>query len=146
MADGVNTADGRLSAPRFAGAGRARYTARFMDHGPYIRSLQQRDREIRAARRDRAAIVEQRLSDIVRRLVDTFGVTKVVLFGSLLTGELHDGSDLDLAVKGLAPAEYWRAIDVATETAGIPVDLVRLEEARDSLTERIQREGRVLHG
>jgi predicted nucleotidyltransferase len=117
-----------------------------MDHGPYIRSLQQRDREIRAARRDRAAIVEQRLSDIVRRLVDTFGVTKVVLFGSLLTGELHDGSDLDLAVKGLAPAEYWRAIDVATETAGIPVDLVRLEEARDSLTERIQREGRVLHG
>jgi predicted nucleotidyltransferase len=117
-----------------------------MDHGPYIRSLRQRDREIRAARRERAAAVEARLPAVVRRLIESFGVTQVVLFGSLLTGELHDGSDLDLAVAGLAPAEYWRAIDMAAEEAGIPVDLVRLEEARGSLTDRIRSEGRVLHG
>jgi predicted nucleotidyltransferase len=69
------------------------------------------------------------------------GAQKVILFGSLATGRTTGGSDIDLAVEGLAAERYFSALaDVMAAVVG-PVDLVRLEEAPASLVDRIAAEG-----
>lgn len=117
-----------------------------VDLEPYLRTLRRRDRDLRAARRARAAAVRDRLPEVIRILVGEFGADRVVLFGSLCRGELHERADLDLAVTRLAPEDYFRALARLAEVAGVPVDLVPLEEAGPSLRARIEAEGQVLHG
>jgi predicted nucleotidyltransferase len=69
------------------------------------------------------------------------GARRVLLFGSMTTGRATEASDVDLAVEGLAPERYFAALaDVMAIVAG-PVDLVRLEEAPESLIARIGAEG-----
>ena len=111
-----------------------------------MQTLRELDREALAVRRRRATEARRRLPEIVRILVAEFRVRRVVLFGSLLAGELFADSDLDLAVLGLAKADYWRALDLVTVAAGVAVDLVPMEEARPSLAARIDAEGEQLHG
>lgn len=117
-----------------------------MDLDSYVRTYRQLDEARRSDRRRRAAMVRSRLPEVVRRLTVELGATKVVLFGSLLRGELHEGSDVDLAVEGLAAGTYFHAVDRAAEAAGVPVDLVPLEEASPELRALIEEEGEVLHG
>jgi predicted nucleotidyltransferase len=67
-----------------------------------------------------------------------------VLFGSLATGSHSETSDVDLAVEGLPNALYFAALADLMAHFGVPVDLVRLEEAPNSLRERIAAEGEPL--
>jgi predicted nucleotidyltransferase len=113
---------------------------------PYLKTLRARDRRLREERSARAREVEARLPALASVLTKRFSVRRVVVFGSLLSGELYEASDLDLAVDGLAPEDYWRALDAVSCSAGAAVDLIRLEDAPDALKQRIAREGRVLHG
>ena len=71
---------------------------------------------------------------------------RVYLFGSLLDiDRFHGGSDIDLAVEGLAPAEYWAAWRVVEDLAdGASVDLVRLETAAEALQRVVGEEGEAL--
>jgi predicted nucleotidyltransferase len=69
-----------------------------------------------------------------------FGARRVILFGSLIgQGPWHDRSDIDLAVEGLAPTDYFRALSACWELLpqGIHLDLVPLEDARPELRARI---------
>jgi predicted nucleotidyltransferase len=141
--------------PRAAGAAavvdglHARATASYarrMDLEPYLHVLRARGRALHAARVQRARAVRERLAEVVRVLVEDFQVHRVTLFGSLRRGELYGDSDLDLAVEGLDPYDYWRALDRVTVAAGIPVDLVRVEEASAPVVARIEDDGEVLHG
>ncbi|MDY7079293.1 MAG: nucleotidyltransferase domain-containing protein [Chloroflexota bacterium] len=69
-----------------------------------------------------------------------FGARRVIIFGSLAgQGPWHDRSDIDLAVEGLAPADYFRALSTCWELLpqGINLDLVTLEDARPELRARI---------
>jgi len=73
-------------------------------------------------------------------LKSRFGATRVILFGSLVgQGPWHDRSDIDLAVEGLVPADYFRALSTCWELLpqGINLDLVPLEDARPELRARI---------
>lgn len=83
---------------------------------------------------------------LARLLADQYRVRAVYLFGSVLTGNVHAGSDLDLAVDGLAPDQFfsaWAHLERETELA---VDLVDLNVAPTSLVERVRRDGRLLYG
>lgn len=69
-----------------------------------------------------------------------FGARRVILFGSLVgPGPWHNRSDIDLAVEGLAPADYFRALSACWELLpqGINLDLVPMEDARPELRARI---------
>lgn len=90
----------------------------------------------RSAERRRAASRR-----IARVLADEFGAREVWLFGSLVWGRLHAGSDVDLAIRGIAPERYARALAGACEVAGEQVDLVPLESCAASLRDRIGRQG-----
>ncbi|MEC4894293.1 MAG: nucleotidyltransferase domain-containing protein [Oscillatoria sp. PMC 1051.18] len=72
-----------------------------------------------------------------------FGAQKVVIFGSMLKlDKLHDRSDLDLAVWGLNPRDYYRAVGkLLSLDPDIPVDLVEVESAKPHILKVIEEEG-----
>ncbi len=108
-------------------------------------STLRRRAESRAARASSRAEALLALMPEARHLLcDRYSATSVVLFGSLAAGDCRDTSDVDLAVTGLASVQYFAALTDLMNLFGVPVDLVRLEEASSSLKDRIVAEGRRL--
>lgn len=56
------------------------------------------------------------------------GAHEVYVFGSAATGKLREGSDVDLAVSGLPPKVFFRAMGAASQVLRRPLDLVDLDE------------------
>ncbi len=85
----------------------------------------------------------RQMSDLLK---ERFGASRVVVFGSLVRKELfHRRSDVDLAVWDLDENIYYRAVgQLLYLDSEISMDLVRIEEASDSLRSRIEKEGKVL--
>jgi predicted nucleotidyltransferase len=75
-----------------------------------------------------------------------FKVENVILFGSLTNPEWFSShSDVDLAVVGLADADYWTAWRSVEEViSDRDIDLVTLEHASESLKQVISEEGILL--
>ena len=93
------------------------------------------------ARRERALLVARKAARILK---ESFGVTRVLLFGSLVTQSWFDiRSDVDLAVEGLKPKDFWRA-DCRLESIsdGFEIDLVDLSTAPSGLKQTIPRDGK----
>ncbi len=91
--------------------------------------------------RERAANVRLRLA-LATSVLRQKGARRVWLFGSLSRGGYpHGNSDVDLAVEGLPAENLMRTLLELEDALGAPVDLVRLEEASDSLVHRIHLEG-----
>jgi predicted nucleotidyltransferase len=62
-------------------------------------------------------------------ILRSFGAREVYLFGSLTKGSWNDLSDLDLAVRGLQPAVYFKALGELLANSIHAVDLIDLEDA-----------------
>jgi predicted nucleotidyltransferase len=76
----------------------------------------------------------------VRLLTERFRARRVILFGSLTgQGTWHAQSDIDLAVEGLAPAEFFRAYSACRDLLprGLELDLVPLEKAYPEIRARM---------
>jgi predicted nucleotidyltransferase len=71
----------------------------------------------------------QKVAAILLRL----GATEVYVFGSHARGDALPGSDLDLAVRGMPPEHFFRAVGEACSMLSIPVDLVDLDESSPAL-------------
>lgn len=78
-------------------------------------------------------------------LAKRYMVKKVVLFGSSLKGRFSDQSDIDLAVSGLTPKDYFKAWVEVEELIGQDVDLKPLERCQRLLRNEIERWGEVLY-
>ncbi len=95
-----------------------------------------------AQRYQAAQPVVQRATQLLRQ---TFGATQVILFGSLLDPQrFHLSSDIDLAVEGLAPLDYFTAVAQLQDLSPFKIDLVRLERCKPSLKAAILAEGKRL--
>src|SRR5947207_15941379 len=73
-------------------------------------------------------------------LHDRFRARRVIPFGSVVGhGSWHRGSDLDLAVEGIAREQFFQAWATvrALVPPGLEVDLVDLEHASEALRARI---------
>lgn len=103
----------------------------------------ERQKEL-AQRKEKAAHEAMRL---VRILVQEYGVQQVYVFGSLVQDDsfLTETSDIDLAVYGLDPKLYFRALGRIQDATKFGVDLVTMESCSDSLREAILKEGRLLY-
>jgi uncharacterized protein len=101
-----------------------------------------------AAERQRGKARAERLfaasAHVRALLVGRYGAERVWLFGSLVAGQPTIESDVDLAVEGLASSAYFSALADLMALFHGPVDLVRLEDAPESLRERVLSEGREL--
>lgn len=68
------------------------------------------------------------------------GAREVYLFGSIAQGRIHENSDVDMAVSGLAPEVFFRAMAKASRALGRPLDLIDLDED-NAFTRYLKREG-----
>ena len=107
----------------------------------YLRTREAAERE---SGRERAARLLGIAAAAGALLVERHGAKRVWLFGSLVAGEPTQESDVDLAVEGLLPEAYFDALAELTTLFHAPVDLVRVEEAPESLRHRVIAEGREL--
>lgn len=81
-------------------------------------------------------------SAIATELKNRFGASRVMLFGSLARNDFNRWSDIDLAVWGVSPADYYRAVAFATGFSNsFKVDLVDGEDCSESLRQHILKEG-----
>lgn len=71
------------------------------------------------------------------------GAREVYLFGSAAKGELREGSDIDLAVSGLPPEAFLKAMGAARRVLRRPLDLVDLDED-NPFTRYLRDEGELL--
>ena len=65
---------------------------------------------------------------------------EVYVFGSASKGKLHPESDVDMAVSGLSPEVFFRAMGKASRALGRPVDLVDLD-VENPFTRYLKEEG-----
>ncbi|MEK6607740.1 MAG: nucleotidyltransferase domain-containing protein [Myxococcota bacterium] len=106
----------------------------------YVGGLRRREME-----RDRArSRLRQRwlaaATQAARILTDEFGARRVVLFGSVARGDVHEASDVDLWVEGIAPDRFFEA--AGRLVAILPrVSLVPAEASHPLLRERALAEG-----
>ena len=103
-------------------------------------------------------LTEAILTEITRRLVETYQPEQVVLFGSHASGVPDDNSDVDLLVvlAGSGEPAYRRASAGYRSLFGVGVpcdawvrtreEVLREAPLSTTLTHKIFREGRVLHG
>jgi predicted nucleotidyltransferase len=97
----------------------------------------------RAEVRRREALSEARRA--ARILADEFGVDRVVVFGSVLRpGAFREGSDIDLAVEGLAPGRFFEACGRLMVELEFEIDLKPVEDLRGLIRERVK-EGEVVY-
>jgi len=71
------------------------------------------------------------------------GAREVYLFGSAAKGALRENSDVDMAVSGLPPEIFFRAMAQASRALGRPLDLINLD--RDNPFTRYLKEEGELH-
>jgi predicted nucleotidyltransferase len=68
------------------------------------------------------------------------GAREVYIFGSASKGKLRPGSDVDMAVSGLPPEVFFRAMAKASRALGRPIDLIDLDEG-NPFTRYLREEG-----
>jgi predicted nucleotidyltransferase len=79
---------------------------------------------------------------IANELINRFGSKKVLLFGSLARGDFNRWSDIDLAVWGIPPDNYYKAVAFASGFSSVwNVDIVDPDDCTEALRDIILQEG-----
>jgi len=88
-------------------------------------------------------ILKKELDKIVG-ISKEFGVEKVLLFGSCLKdGEV--AHDIDIAVKGIKPRDFFKYYGKVSMVVDDEVDIIDLDDLREHLYKRILSKGRVIY-
>ena len=66
--------------------------------------------------------------DIAINFLRNEGCQSVYLFGSLVTGKIHQNSDIDIGIKGLPPERFIRVYAKLDNNLSNTVDLVDFDE------------------
>ena len=106
---------------------------------PHIRRRWLAEQAAWAQRREEAWLA---VREVVAILRTRFGAREVVAFGSLTgRGPFTERSDVDLAVAGIPPGEFFRAWAVASAACPLELDLVDLADCSPGLRKLIAEEG-----
>ena len=84
-------------------------------------------------------MITQSDQDAIRRVCRKYGVTSALLFGSS-ADRTKEGRDIDLAVEGIAPAEFFRFYGELMFAVSKPVDVVDLSQ-KSKFLDLVRREG-----
>jgi predicted nucleotidyltransferase len=77
-------------------------------------------------------------------LLKNEGCKRIYLFGSLITGKIHENSDIDIGISGLPPKNFFRVYAKLDRSLSNKIDLVDFDlnrefyELLDSLGEVVQ--------
>jgi predicted nucleotidyltransferase len=64
-------------------------------------------------------------------LLKNEGCRAVFLFGSMVTGKIHQNSDLDIGIKGLPPKKFFRVYAFLDKELSTKIDLVDFDLHKD---------------
>ena len=90
---------------------------------------------------------EESLKRELSKIVDIsreFGAKKVLLFGSCLE-DVESAQDIDIAVNGIKPREFFKYYGKVSMAVDDEVDIVDLADIRAHLCKRILSKGRVIY-
>lgn len=83
---------------------------------------------------------------LARLATERFSFRRLYLYGSVATGSpLSVWSDIDLAVVGLAPDDYFKLLGALSAEAGYPVDVKPWEALARPTRQHIIATGKVLY-
>jgi len=66
--------------------------------------------------------------DIATSFLKNEGCQSIYLFGSLITGKIHQNSDIDIGIKGLPPEKFIRVYAKLDKNLSNTLDLVDFDE------------------
>lgn len=91
-----------------------------------------------------SAVPQQYQNDLERavKILRDGGCTEVYLFGSLTSGKQHQRSDIDLAVRGCPPGQFFHLLGELLFKLDYPVDLVDLDK-EDPFVEFLIKKGKL---
>jgi predicted nucleotidyltransferase len=75
--------------------------------------------------------MDENLSELIRKatkVLKSFGATDVYLFGSIAKGTNTKYSDMDLAVTGIAPENFYKAMGDTFGVLKREIDIIDLDE------------------
>jgi predicted nucleotidyltransferase len=75
----------------------------------------------------------------------SIGCKEIILFGSLSDGTFDRFSDIDLAISGISPQSYFKAVAVLSSLIGLKVDLVMMDYISKEFEKRIRKQGKLLY-
>ncbi|MDR2547175.1 MAG: nucleotidyltransferase domain-containing protein [Lachnospiraceae bacterium] len=64
-------------------------------------------------------------------LLKNAGSSNVYLFGSMVTGKIHDNSDIDIGIKGLPPEEFFKVYSKLYMNFNNEIDLIDFDDDDD---------------
>jgi predicted nucleotidyltransferase len=92
-----------------------------------------------SARRERARMVADKMAAHLRA---AYGATRVVLFGTVVSGNFHAHSDIDIAAWGIRDEDWSVAYsDIACFDREFEGDLVPMQWCKPHIAEEIERTG-----
>ena len=96
-----------------------------------------------ADRRRRARIAARKAAKLLKT---KFGAKEVILFGSLARrGSFSLYSDIDLAVRGIAPEKFYAAVSAVMDISPeFKIDLVEPEDCSPAMFKNIEKDGKPL--
>jgi len=88
-------------------------------------------------------ILEQALKKIAS-ISKEFGAKRVLLFGSCLE-DIESARDIDIAVSGIEPREFFKYYGKVSMAVENEVDIIDLDDVREHLYKRVLSKGRVVY-
>jgi len=88
-------------------------------------------------------VFETELKKIVS-ISKEFGAKKVLLFGSCLE-DIESAQDIDIAIGGITPKEFFKYYGKVSMVVDDEVDIVDLDDVREHFYKRILSKGRVIY-
>ena len=85
------------------------------------------------------------LPSVIKVLVDEFKANQIILFGSLVKGNFNQNSDIDLAVAGIEPSQYFKALAQVNNISDRWIDLKPLESLEPHFLKRVLETGECLY-
>jgi predicted nucleotidyltransferase len=66
--------------------------------------------------------------EIATNLLKNEGCQTIYLFGSMVTGKIHQNSDIDIGIKGLPPEKFFRVYAKLDNNLSNEVDLIDFDD------------------
>lgn len=73
-------------------------------------------------------------------ILKSAGCKEIFIFGSLVTDTYREDSDIDFAIRGCMPENYFSLLGKLLTTLSRPVDLINLDR-EDAFSQYLEREG-----
>jgi predicted nucleotidyltransferase len=69
------------------------------------------------------------------------GCNEIYIFGSIVRGDHNDNSDIDIAVNGLNPTQYFRILGKLMLELSVNIDLLDLDEENNRMANLLKEKG-----